>query len=730
VNGSQQRVRRLRLIAVALFTLLAVGLFRIMVLDHDRWLAHSYANRWSFRDVPAMRGAITDRDGTPIVADQPALCVQLVYDEFRTTHPAGIAVDVARQLAPEQGLGCAGAAQVRAALNLALHTPVPRARVARTGLLRLGRLLGTPAAELGALRERLAEADGRTVGALLGAARAEGWRVELERRLAELVELDRMLMQATGSGLWPALDAASRDAAAMRRLLTPWPNVPHGLGAWVAVHAAELCGLRAGHAVERRLRIDPAEYPSLPLIVGRVTGAWESDDLAQRVDSLLEPMFAEVREQEELFGDPVSMQARERMADVARALVVGARIGRSGVEAAADARLAGRAGLRWVDRDRGARELRLWSALDAAPGEPVALTLDLGLQRIVEQVLAGSDAGARESALVLLDAASGELLAIAGRSERDGEPVAAPVATWWGGNGSLGSVAKPFVLLEWLAARRAGDAAATGLALAPCAQTFRRDGAGRRRLRCDAVHGAEGTDPIAALAKSCNVFFFQLGQALGRDGLARAYARFGLCPAPGPPDDRCHRGVDGLQPFAEPRLDLERQIVETAAIGYGAEAGAVSVARAYAALATGRLPELRIWRDGAAPAGVGLGLEPADLLLVHEGLRQCVTRGTARARPDRPDELAILTRFGVLAKTGTAGVDFRAPDGTTTERNNAWFAGWLPGRDGAALVFAAVAYGARDRMHGAEVAGALVARVFERIAGDPRLAERHLPEPR
>lgn len=720
MNASARRIRLLVGVMVAAFLLVALGLVEVMVLDHDRWLAHSYANRWSFRDVPAERGPILDAHGRLLVSDQPALCLQVVPRQFLDAHPVGLVLAAAALVAPQRQLELRdGAEAARAAWSLAWHAPLatPEAQKAwRVVWYRLGRALDAPRAELQTLLDALRAQPGAAVGPLLPPERAEAWREQFELRLQELERLDRELANSTGRGLWSGLEAALREPAMHDRLHTPWPRIPHGLGSYLAVHARAHAGLIPGHSVERALQADPI-CRTLPLLLGRVRGVWAEDSTEPRTEALLDPFLDELAEQEELFGESVVERARSRVAGVAQALALQSRVGASGIEAAADHVLAGRAGLRWVDRDSDARELRLWSALEAAPGRPVETTIDLDLQRLVERLIdAAPPDGAHERALALIDLTSGEVLALVGRSGED----ASPAASWWGGNGALGSIVKPFVLLGWLQARDAGPA--EGFApMEPCAGRLLRSGSGRRVLRCDHVHGSIGTDPVQAVAQSCNVFFYQAAQQLGMERLEQAYAQFGLAAVDAA---RHHRRVSGLMPFASPRLEAAGQVLETMAIGYGVSAATVSVARAYAALATNVLPEVRLWRDGAAPLHQPLGARVEHLALVQAGLRACVVEGTAQLRTNRPPELARLAEYQVHGKTGTAGI--RGADGE--ERNNAWFAGWVPPRAGArGFAFATVAYATRDRLHGAEIAGALIGRLLERIAADPVLAARYLP---
>ena len=97
------------------------------------------------------------------------------------------------------------------------------------------------------------------------------------------------------------------------------------------------------------------------------------------------------------------------------------------------------------------------------------------------------------------------------------------------GNGALGSIVKPLFLLEQLVATRLGFPHANLGALEPCPQKWR--GQDGRTYRCDHAHWNDGTDPVLALAKSCNTFYFQVAEAMGEEGLRRALWRFGMLEA-------------------------------------------------------------------------------------------------------------------------------------------------------------------------------------------------------
>jgi cell division protein FtsI/penicillin-binding protein 2 len=390
------------------------------------------------------------------------------------------------------------------------------------------------------------------------------------------------------------------------------------------------------------------------------------------------------------------------------------RRGLSGIEREFNGTLTGRFGVRFAAHDSRRREQQLLEHLRVEAGGDVRLTLDVSLQRAAESAAGAAhrrqafgdelDRVRTEAALAVVDARTGDVLAYAGA------PVSTPWARnlagiEWIGNGSVGSLAKPFVLVEQLKAE------AMGWTHRPLAAFESCDG-----RNCGGhAHWDGGKDPVEALAESCNSFYYQSGIGLGEDGVARALRRFGLAPAAaGDPYAVCWQPVVAGIPAPAPLRDVASTALPQRAVGYGLQASPLHVARAYAGLATGWLPTLGV-TPGARPR-VPLDDVVGEIALVERGLRGCVQNGTAR-RLRRLDEL------GVCGKTGTAEVGRRG-------ENNAWFAGYLPplGDEGVQLCFCAVVYWVQDAVHGGEAAGQLVVDFLAELERDPSLRRRFLAE--
>lgn len=771
----QRRIGRLGAVFAVLAAVLLGHLAWLMVFEHGVWARRSQQNRWAFRSVPSLRGPILDRFGAVLAADEPTTSLSIYYQRFRLRHPVGAALHAAmlwqRVAAPEAAAVYAyrpGPLGPDAACRDLLAVP---AAVLRRGAMPRSqagefRTLVTTVLAAGAgwsrrevARALRAAADGGE-GTVLGealpgvsreqlqAAFAARWQAlvdfdadlavarqrppgalfdELERLREASLEQARVVRRDESGE--PRLDAAGEPLLGDLVEAIAWPfaqQVPFALAARLRTGPYPEPGLEITADV---LRTGPdADEPSLRALVGQLLGVDEAQESAAWLDAAIQREY-EAGWLDELVPAqvPGDEAARDRLQDagamaLARAMLLQERRGVSGVEAACDSVLSGRMGIRLVERDAARRELHLWSSLGATRGEPVVLTLDRELQRTVEAAVqrcqaefAGlhqdRDDQARVGAgLAVLDAHSGEVLAVAGAPVVGERPRGIP-GVGWRGNGSLGSLVKPFVLVEQLLAEQHGTAVRTAAEFEPCTGKLLVAG---RRLGCAVGHGGDGCDPVRALAKSCNSFFFQVADGIGRDGVRHALQRFGLFPADAgePAPEAWLPAVPGAA-VVRPRWVGQVEL-RLRAIGYGVEASTIEVARAYAGIATGVLPPVSLVRGTAGAAVPLVGID-RELQVVREGLQGCVAFGTARG-------LGVFTELGVCGKTGTAEV------GTVGRENNAWFAGYLPETASGSpqLAFCAVVYWVPNGVHGGEAAARLVADWLYRVRADRELAARWL----
>ncbi len=463
------------------------------------------------------------------------------------------------------------------------------------------------------LARAVRQPEGRTVAAVLQ-VEVEPMVAAIQGRVRELDELATLLRNEGGEQDLFAVLAARvlRHLGATEQVVVPVAVIEQlrfATAAELACARERWVGLHLRPAVQRERAFVDAT-PSLQSVLGFVSAVGRVDSrLAasekRQVDKLVANALGEL-DAEDLLPDDLdaSDAARERMGERLEAFVLNriyasGRLGRSGVEAAANETLQGSLGLRVVERDAKAREQALHRSLDVSPGHDVQLTVDLRMQTWAEQVVA-THAEDKATALVVIDAQTGAVLALAGQPlERDnpleaapGEPPQpervklVPPFSSWPSAGDIGSLAKPFVLLEYLAAQRAGAVKAHA-EFDPCARLYDKMPGTNRHFSCDGYHAQRGRDPVYALAESCNIFFFQAAKGLGRAGLIRAYERAGFSRG-GEPELAAlfQDSVPGLGGWAMPRPAIERVPNLLVGSGYGVHANALSVARAYAALAT------------------------------------------------------------------------------------------------------------------------------------------------
>lgn len=210
-------------------------------------------------------------------------------------------------------------------------------------------------------------------------------------------------------------------------------------------------------------------------------------------------------------------------------------------------------------------------------------------------------------------------------------------------------------------------------------------GCGYKDLRCWKRYGHGFVDLHGALEGSCNAYFAWLGERFESRSFHDCMREFGFGQPTGINtlfEDDAELGRGSLrEASAEYSLTRELRGRDLRLCGNGLgviEANPMQVARATCALATGRLPDVRL------VAAIGarevprrsrpLSISLDTLARIRAALRS-VTHdpgGTANKAELVPQRLG----FGVAAKTGSADLQGRTEDGKV--RKHTWFAGWLP----------------------------------------------------
>ncbi len=357
--------------------------------------------------------------------------------------------------------------------------------------------------------------------------------------------------------------------------------------------------------------------------------------------------------------------------------------GRDGLESQFEANLQGEAGGTVYLVDPSGYQVESLVRRPPVQGHNLITSLDIDLQLAAEERLRQYEMA---GAAVALDVNTGEVLVMASLPDynlndfapRLSSALAADInarGAWL--NRAVQGLYPPgsaFKILVTLAGMRAGTI--HGDTEVNCTGYFR---VGRRQFPCHDGHAHGLIQLHTAIAKSCNVFYYDHGIETGADAIAAEARRFGF----GQPTGLTlpHETNGSLVP--DPAWKKERYGQswvpgDTANFSIGQGYMLVTplqMASFIASVARGQShttpyithdPERPIQRT--AP----LGIAPADYAALIAGMEECTISGTARAAFSARTKMDI-PGLRVAGKTGTA--QKRTPEGTI---NFAWFIGFAP----------------------------------------------------
>jgi len=437
----------------------------------------------------------------------------------------------------------------------------------------------------------------------------------------------------------------------------------------------------------------------------------------------------------------------------AKTYMPGDRIGRSGVERAYEAELRGTWGTRNYIADRAKDGRRIQRSDADRPDRPVVdgstvqLTIDLELQRILRNGLRYH----RSGAAVILDVTTGELLASYSKPSFD--------PNRWSGRLSREeyrqALSNPYTPLmnKALTAYAPGSvyktvtstaALHTGLAVPQteiqCNGYYEYGG---RRFRCHNRIGHGSMDLVHAMSRSCDIYFYRMGEELGMDRLFEYSTRyFGFGRPTGieiaesvgvVPDKDWHR--------TEERVWMPGFTLSSAVGQKDIKATPLQVARAYIPMAyDGKLLDVHIvrqlqdskgnvWKVTRPKVAAELPIDADQLAITNEGLWRTVNdeHGTAFD--------ARLPGVEVSGKTGTAEAAERKPGvssqiATWLLDDHAWFVGFAPSRKPEIVVSVFLEHGHSGGKAAAPVAMKIFKAYFSRVRStSPPASSGQLPNP-
>lgn len=366
-------------------------------------------------------------------------------------------------------------------------------------------------------------------------------------------------------------------------------------------------------------------------------------------------------------------------------------IGRTGIEKTYDEQLRGKYGLMIFEREPG-KSREMVELIPSIAGQDVHLSIDIEIQKFVLDVLARR--ATTDAAVVVLDPHTGEVIALVSNrlyDPNDPRPymlddVHKPMRSRaFADHCQLGSV---FKIVPATAGLFNGivrpDTVIT------CNGKFRPDS---RYYNCHIWNTHQSThgdlDLSGAMAKSCNIYFYTIGEQMGKEGLDFWARQFGF-------GDRT--GLD-LPGEASGRLPGNDPL--SGAIGQGElMVTPLQVAVMMSVIANGGKRVTPHLRRGDVPAIPSI-LDAPTIDALRKALEKVVKEGTARNQG--------LEKWKVAGKTGSAQ-NGKFSNGVERPAH-AWFAGYFP----ADAPKYAIAVLVENAGHGGDVAAPIVADIAERL---------------
>ncbi|NBX56436.1 MAG: penicillin-binding protein 2, partial [Betaproteobacteria bacterium] len=196
-------------------------------------------------------------------------------------------------------------------------------------------------------------------------------------------------------------------------------------------------------------------------------------------------------------------------------------IGKLGIEQSYERQLHGQTGVHQMETSAGGRAVRRLRSSPATPGNTVVLSIDIKLQKLVEDLY-----GERRGALVALDPNSGEVLAFVSKPTFDPNLFVEGIdaINWQKLNQSVdkpllnralrgtyppGSTYKPFMAL---AALNTGKRSQSQIIYDPGFFMF-----GNHRFRDDKEGGHGSVDMYKSIVQSCDTYYYTLARDMGVD---------------------------------------------------------------------------------------------------------------------------------------------------------------------------------------------------------------------
>ena len=415
-------------------------------------------------------------------------------------------------------------------------------------------------------------------------------------------------------------------------------------------------------------------------------------------------------------------------------------IGKFGAEKTFEQYLHGTRGGRQVEVNANGRVVRVLKTVPAKPGKNIHLTIDFNLQKKAESLLQGV-----AGAAVAMEPGSGRILALASSPSFDQNYFASGMShEQWDSlisnpfrpmeNKAIQGEYPPgstYKIITALAGLEEGVIDKSTEYYCPGYHRF-----GNRVYRCWKRSGHGKVDIVKALAESCDVYFYQVGQLLGVDRLAWYAKASGLGSPTGINLGKEGRGLIPTAAWKKKRTGIAWQRGETlsVAIGQGFNlATPLQMAGMTSAIANGgtrykpmilesvESSDGHIIYQGRPQVAGKIPLSKPSLEWVKKGLWEVVNGDKGTARSSR------LADIEISGKTGTSQVISRKKNDTRPEeerpahlRPHAWFIAYAPSNAPEIAVAVLVEHGE----HGSSAAAPIASELIKTFMREERLIDK------
>jgi penicillin-binding protein 2 len=330
-------------------------------------------------------------------------------------------------------------------------------------------------------------------------------------------------------------------------------------------------------------------------------------------------------------------------------------IGKLGVEQSFERQLHGTMGVQQMETSAGGRAVRRLASQPATPGDTVVLSIDIRLQKLVEDLY-----GKRRGALVALDPKNGEVLAFVSKPTFDPNLFVEGIdlENWQSLNESIdkpllnralrgtyppGSTYKPFMALGAL---ELGRRSAQAIVNDPGYFNF----GGHKFGSPEGYLG--DMDMRRAIQLSSNVYFYSLANEMGVDAIHDFMAPLGFGQVTGIDIQGETRGV-------LPSTEWKRKTYKTAAQGkwYAGETISLGIGQGYNSFTM-----LQLAQATAVLANNGLKYKPHIAMATRDAVSR-ETRALFTEPPDnigfKPENVAVIRdALGAVVQAGTSARAF------------------------------------------------------------------------